>query len=162
MSKLFRGTIFESCVVLVKEPKSGADVHIGLETDFGKRLCVDMVTDRAILIGGNVPGTLDGSERLDVVMVLELTTVIDESGSNVGQETGAILDSVGVVLGRGVCNRRDPMVLVLGAEINEVNAAAGTKYGVGDAPRTPGSGVVMAFVLNIGGLETESLITDDN
>ena len=158
MSMLFRGTILEPCVGLVKELKSNGDFDMGLET-----LCVDMVTVCVPLVWGKVQRLLDGSDRPGVVIVLGLTTVLDEGGSNVGQVTGGTIDSVGVIPGPNL------MVFVLETRIGEVNVAiltGATIDGVGDEPRTPdnkeGTDVVMAFVLKTGGLDTESLITGDN
>ena len=164
MSMLFRGTILESCAGPVIELKSNGDFDIGLET-----LCVDMVTVCVPLVWGKAQRLLDGSERPGVVIVLELTTVLDEGGSNVGQVTGGTIDSVGVIPGTsGVREGPNLMVFVLETRIGEVNVAiltGATIDGVGDEPRTPdnrGPDVVMAFVLKTGGLDTESLITDDS
>ena len=166
MSMLFRGTILESCVGPVTELKSNGDFDIGLET-----LCVDMVTVCVPLAWGKVQRLPDGSERPGVVIVLELTTVLDEGGSNVGQVTGGTIDSVGVIPGTsGVREGPNLMVFVLElTRIGEVNVAiltGATIDGFGDEPRTAdnreGPDVVMVFVLQTGDLDTKSLITDGN
>ena len=97
MSKLFPGTIFESCAVLSTELKSSADVNIDLETDLGNKLCVGMVTDGVILVGGNIKGPLDRSERPGAVMVPELMTALDGNGNNDAQVSGGTMDGVGGV-----------------------------------------------------------------
>ena len=97
MSKLFSGTIFESCVVLPTELKSSADVNTGLETDLGNKLCVGMVTDCVILVDGNIQEPLDRSERPGAVMVPELMTALDGNGNNDAQVSGGTMDGVGGV-----------------------------------------------------------------
>ena len=170
MSKLFPGTIFESCVVLPTELKSGADVNTGLETDLGNKLCVGMVTDCVILVDGNIQGPLDRSERPGAVMVPELKTAPDGSDNNDAQVSGGTIDGVGSLpTPPGVADRPNLIVFVLETEVDGVNVAIVTGDiidDVGGVPRTPdnreGFGVVMAFVLKTGGVDTEPLITDGN
>ena len=161
MSKLLRGTIFESCVVLPTELKSSADVNTGLETDLGKKLCVGMATDCVILVDGNIQGPLDRSERPGAVMVPELKTALDGNGNNDGVD--------GVPTTPGVADRPNLIVFVLETEGDGVNVAivtGDTIDGVGEVPRAPGnregSADVMALVLETGGLDTEPLIADGN
>ena len=170
MSKLLRGTIFESCVVLSTELKSSAGVNTGLETDFWNKLCVGMVTDCVILVDGNIQGPLDRSERPGAVMVLELKTALDGNDNNDAQVSGGNKDGVGgVPITPGVADRSNLIVFVLETEIDGVNVAIVTGDmidDVGAVPRTPdnreGFGVDMALVLETGGLDTELLITDGN
>ena len=170
MSKLLRGTIFESCVVLSTELKSSAGVNTGLVTDLGKKLCVGMVTDCVILVDGRIQGPLDRSERSGAVMVPELKTIPDGSDNNDAQVSGGAIDGVGgLPKPPGVADRPNLIVFVLETEVDGVNVAIVTGDiidDVGDVPRTPdnreGFGVVMALVLETGSLDTELLITDGN
>ena len=170
MSKLLRGTIFESCVVLSTELKSSAGVNTGLGTDLWNKLCVGMVTDCVILVDGNVQGPLDRSERPGAVMVPELKTSPDGSDNNDAQVSGGTIDGVGgLPTPPGVADRPNLIVFVLETEVDEVNVAIVTGDiidDVGGVPRTPdnreGFGVVMALVLETGSLDTELLITDGN
>ena len=170
MPKLFPETIFESCVVLPTELKSSADVNTGLETDLGNKLCVGMVTDCVILVGGNIQGPLDRSERPGAVMVPELMTALLGNGNNDVQVSGGTIDGIGgVPTTPGVAERPNLIVFVLETEVDGVNVAivtGDTIDDVGGVPRAPDNreefGVIMALVLGTGALDTEPLIIDSN